>query len=258
VTITSCDTTPPDTLISSAASGTTIASGATTNTGTVTIAFTSTESGSTFQCSLDGGSYTICTTPKTYSGLTDGSHTITIRAIDPAGNIDATPASRTFTVDTIPPNTTIVSGTLSGSVSGTGNQTFTFVSTETGSIYECRIDGGSYSLCTTPISYTGLTDGSHIFQVRAIDLATNTDPTPAATTFVIDTTPPTSPNILVYINSPYTAITPEIVFGGSIDVYLSGYTISVDGSPFISTSSPYYPTLTGSTHIIIVRAYDTV
>src|SRR5206468_10811547 len=45
-----------------------------------------------------------------YSSLADGLHTFEVRATDPAGNADPTPDSRSFTVDTAPPNTTITGG----------------------------------------------------------------------------------------------------------------------------------------------------
>ena len=77
---------------------------------------------------------------------------------------------------------------------------FAFTSTETGSTFECSIDGGAYSLCTSPKTYTGLVDGYHTFQVRAVDTSANTDPTPATRSFFIDTTPPTAPNVQVNIN----------------------------------------------------------
>ena len=79
--------------------------------------------------------------------------------------------------------------------SGTGTQVFSFVSTETGSTYECRIDGGAYASCTSTATYTGLVDGYHIFEVRAIDLAGNIDPTPVSRSFYTDTTAPTAPNV---------------------------------------------------------------
>ena len=52
------------------------------------------EPGSSFECKIDSGSYAACSSPKTTSHLADGSHTFSVRAKDPAGNVDPTPASR--------------------------------------------------------------------------------------------------------------------------------------------------------------------
>ena len=57
-----------------------------------------TESGSTFQCRLDSGAYAACASPKAYSALSMASHTFSVRATDAAGNVDATPAMKTWTV----------------------------------------------------------------------------------------------------------------------------------------------------------------
>ena len=62
-------------------------------------AFTSTETGS-FACSLDGAPFAACSSPKAYSALAYGTHTFAVRAADYAGNTDATPATRTWTVAT--------------------------------------------------------------------------------------------------------------------------------------------------------------
>ncbi|MGH2964745.1 MAG: hypothetical protein ACRDMH_05105 [Solirubrobacterales bacterium] len=64
----------------------------------------STVSGSTFQCRVDGASYTSCPTAGyTTSHLSDGQHTFYVRAINPGGQIDQSAAIRSFTVDTAPP-----------------------------------------------------------------------------------------------------------------------------------------------------------
>jgi hypothetical protein len=59
--------------------------------------FVSSEAGSTFQCSLDAAAFTPCTSPWTVN-VGNGTHTFAVRAIDPGGNIDPTPASFTWTV----------------------------------------------------------------------------------------------------------------------------------------------------------------
>jgi hypothetical protein len=85
------DTTAPNTTITSGPTGTT-----TDNTPTFT--FSASESGSAFQCRLDSGAWVACTSPWTTTALTDGMHGIAVRAIDAAGNVDATPATQSFTV----------------------------------------------------------------------------------------------------------------------------------------------------------------
>src|SRR5205823_3785146 len=94
------DTTPPDTTI-------TAAPPATSTSSRDRFSFTSTKAGSSFACQLDASAFAACTSPQSYSGLADGSHTFQVRATDPAGNTDPTPASYTWTVDTTPPDTTI-------------------------------------------------------------------------------------------------------------------------------------------------------
>ncbi len=48
--------------------------------------FSDSEAGVELQCRLDGGAFSGCASPKTYSGVTVGSHTFNVRAKDPAGN----------------------------------------------------------------------------------------------------------------------------------------------------------------------------
>ena len=74
------------------------------------------------------------------------------------------------------------------------NASFSFTSTETGSTFECQIDSGGYSACTSPKSYTSLTAGSHTFYVKATDSAGNTDSTPASYTWTIDKQHPLAPS----------------------------------------------------------------
>ncbi len=54
--------------------------------------FSSTEPGSSFACSLDGRAFKPCRSPKKYGNLESGKRSFEVRAIDPAGNLDPTPA----------------------------------------------------------------------------------------------------------------------------------------------------------------------
>jgi hypothetical protein len=93
------DITPPETNIDSGPSVTVSDTGS-----LASFAFSSNEANSTFECSLDGDAFALCTSPKSYVNLSEDSHTFEVRAIDAAGNTDLSPASRTWTMDTTPPN----------------------------------------------------------------------------------------------------------------------------------------------------------
>ena len=179
------DTTPPDTAITAGPSGTVSSTGA-------SFAFSASETGSSFECRLDGSAWAPCGPPKAYSSLVAGSHSFEVRATDVAGNTDPTPATRAWTIspppppaDTTPPDTSITSGP-SGIVPS-GSASLSFSSTETGSTFECRLDGGAWETCASPKAYSGLADGGHTFSVRATDGAGNTDATPAARTWTVQT-----------------------------------------------------------------------
>jgi len=90
------DTTAPETSISSGPESSTTATGA-------GFAFGASEAGSSFSCKLDAGSWASCSSPKSYSALALGSHEFSVRATDAAGNADATPATRVWTIVSPPP-----------------------------------------------------------------------------------------------------------------------------------------------------------
>ncbi len=256
--------------------------------GNVQFDFSDTESGVTFACRIDAGSYTTCASPTSYTGLAAGSRTFSVRATDPAGNTSAG-TSYTWTVDTGLPTVSITSpvantflntagynagcGTPAGDFCGTasdpgggvasvsvsiqrastslywngisfssasevflsaagtttwsflmpvagfpsddaytvraratdnvgltaidtvrftldntapaapsitsgpsgttaGNDTFAWTG-ESGATFQCRLDGGTYTACTSPQSLGALADASHTYDIRAVDRAGN-------------------------------------------------------------------------------------
>ncbi len=290
------DATAPETTIDAGPAGTTASTEA-------TFAFTSNEADVSFACALDGAAYAACSSPTQYPALGDGEHTFAVRATDAAGNVDPTPATRTWTVDataptltstlpadgaadvaatasvtvtfseamdpatltettftlvaqdgaesvtaavsyevttdtaTLDPEADLEPGTLytttvtTAAADAAGNPlaaaetwsfttvapadtsppettiesidppaqnnrtnrttvTFTFLSSEEGATFECRLDGGAFAACVSPHEVTGLGDGEHTFEVRAIDAAGNVDLTPASRTWTIDATAP--------------------------------------------------------------------
>jgi acid phosphatase type 7 len=82
-------------------------------------------------------------------------------------------------LDTTPPETTIVSGP-SGTVKSREAK-FTFSSTEP-SNFQTRLDGGNWEAngAVTSKTYSNLANGTHTFEVKATDAAGNEDPTPAS------------------------------------------------------------------------------
>jgi CSLREA domain-containing protein len=170
------DTTPPDTAITGGPSGP-------TNDSTPTFGFSSTESGSTFECSVDGGAFAACGSPHTTAPLGDGAHNFRVRATDSSGNLDQSPAERSFTVDTSPPATTIEGGP-SGEIDD-HTPTFTFSTPDAGSGFECSMDGGPFAPCSSPFTTSRLSAGKHTLAVRAVDAAGNPDPTPGMFEFEI-------------------------------------------------------------------------
>jgi hypothetical protein len=111
------DTSPPDTTIVSGPSEP-------TTDHTPTFLFSASEPGTSFECSLDGGAFVACSSPFTTANLPVGKHTLSVRAVDSAGNADPTPSVFEFeiqarTVDELPdpkPGVTINVQEVAGTV----------------------------------------------------------------------------------------------------------------------------------------------
>src|SRR6185369_8936793 len=108
-------------------------------------AFSADEPGVQFRCRVDDGPFSDCSSPLTLAALGDGTHTFEVHAVDAAGNAEASGATRSFTIDSLPPQTAITAGP-SGAIADT-TPTFEFGDGEQGSRFECRVDGAAFLPC---------------------------------------------------------------------------------------------------------------
>jgi len=240
--------------------------------------YLSKDGGSKFECRLSppGGSFQACNTqPQVYSGLADGDYQFEVRAIDSAGNVQSVPTVFAWTVDNslldeTPPETSILSKPPDPSTSPTAS--FTYGSNEPSSTFQCKLDGGNFSGCPSEgITYSGLTEGPHSFEVRAVDASHNIDPTPAGYSFTIafagtapaSTGAPAGPGGRAPSRAPNTTIakqatrlhdrTPTFRFSASRSG--ASFQCKLDAGPFRGCRSPLTTKkLSFGSHTLQVRA----
>src|SRR5439155_26406964 len=131
-----------------------------------------------YSCALDGQNQvqglfmkSLCSGVTSLTNLADGQHTLLLSALDAAGNLSA-PTGWTWTVDTIPPVTTITSGP-SDPTSDTW-ATFQFEATDATPVtFTCSLDGGPQAPCIPGVTYSDLAPGVHAFSVVATASAQN-------------------------------------------------------------------------------------
>ncbi len=241
------DTTAPDTIITGMPP-------ALTNSSSASFSFSSSEAGSTFQCRLDGSAFAVCASPADYNNLAEGHHTFEVEAIDPAGNADATPASYSWAVDMTAPVTSITGGPAA--LTNNNSASFSFSSNEAGSSFQCRLDSGTFASCTIPATYSNLADAAHTFEVRATDPAGNTDLNGANFSWTVDTTPPDT----LIDSSPAAVVNSSSAsFSFSSSEASSSFQCRLDGAAFAACANPVtYSNLADGSHTFQVRAVDTI
>lgn len=224
-----------------------------TNETTAAFEIGSTEPNLIFECQVDGGEWVDCSAAPSVPGLTEGSHTGSIRAIDAAGNRSEV-LTHTWTIDTTAPTTTIASGP--SPFSDASSATFNLTSDDEDATFECRhaVDGepGSWSACPATHVIDDLAEGVHELQVRAKDVAGNVDPSPATHDWTIDRTPPPVPTLTAGPVGVTSA--PLFVFSSSED---ATFMCQVDDEPWVACASPFAPdTGEDGPHTVRIRAHD--
>jgi len=224
-----------------------------TQSASIALAFTSSDA-VLFRCQIDGGAFEDCTSPKSYSNLTDGLHNFNVIGVDAAGNVSASPASYSWTIDTIAPSIQITSSDPASSPTRLQSMTLSFASDEPGT-FQCQLDNLLWASCSSPTNYNGLADGVHTFRVYATDLAGNNSATSAVYTWTTDSTAPvTTITSTTVVESPTEATNISISFSAN---EAATFQCRLDGGSFSSCMSPIsYSNLTPGAHVFEVRGTD--
>src|SRR5438034_1048021 len=217
------------------------------------------------EVSLDGNPPVVLpgtATSTTLTGVSDGPHTIVVQAFDLAGS--SASASVLISVDATLPTATVTSPTP-GQFLGTSSVQLTWTASDAPSgidHFEVSIDGGVATTVpsgTTTYAFTGVTDGSHTFRLRAIDRAGNV--VTASVTATVDTSPPTltisSPSAAAFVRSHSVTVTWT---AGDATSGIDHYLVSLDGGSaqtVVGTATSYtFAGTSDGAHTILVTAVD--
>lgn len=223
------------------------------------ISFTATDSQSGinhYELKIDEGSYENVQSPCQITGLSGGTHTISVKAVNGAGLFRVVTAQIRVDAD----NPTLFTPTITPS-GWTQNKTpvVTFATTDASSgidHYEIKVDNGTSVTVTSPYTLPTLSDGTHTVTVKAVDNVGQE--TSVNLQALIDTLPPAAFTPTTQPASPTNNNQPVVKFqttdaGSGID----HYEVQIDGGSFVRTTSPYTPpVLNDGAHQITVKAFD--
>ena len=204
----------------------------------------------------------------TINNLAEGYHRFNLRAMDHAGLIADSLVN--FYEDFTPPNTHLVNGPSDSGWINSDSVFFAWVGSDgitdtTDLLYAYKIDTDPFSSfdTITSISYSGLSEGEHTFEVKARDLAGHEDATPLEINFAVDLIDPTTEIVIAPPDSSW--ITTD-----SLTIYWTGnddrtpveellYSYRLDSSSYSAFMPDTFFTFTDlsdNLHIIEVRARD--
>jgi hypothetical protein len=173
------------------------------------------------ECSIDGGVYSACVSPKVYTGLTRGVHEMRIRATDKSGNV-----------------------TIENVVWGTklclpGSKMNCVIPHGLGAMQTCAADGGAYGACLAESCDSGyaLVAGACVVvqDITGPVIAVSSKPS---------NLPATSPHVVVFTATD----------AGS---GIASVMCSLDGAAYAACSSPVtYNGLAAGHHILDIKAVD--
>ncbi|NOJ85603.1 Ig-like domain-containing protein [Myxococcus xanthus] len=241
------------------------------NLGSVSFTFSSTDNQATFECSLNDGPFTGCTSGSSFATPgEDAQFRFLVRARDTAGNVDPTPAAYSWRTDKLPPDTVVEA--LVQDPSNERRARFNLDSPDAAPVgFQCILVGSSsttapgeddanWAACSVSYQTPELTTRTYTLWVRAVDIAGNVDASPARHEWRVDLEPPNT-----VITEKPVALTREqtAVFQfNSPDVDAVAFQCSYDGTEFRSCASPYIlpnseiSIITEGDHTMLIRAVD--
>lgn len=250
---------------------TTIVSGppALSSSSTATFVLTSNKAGASYECDLDSMGFSACPNPASFMSLADGAHTLRVRAVRGA-EVDPTPASVTWTIDTAAPNPPLVTSPTAGAVIGTARPTITGTGTS-GDVITVIVDGVTVGTTTvngvgtwTLTLPSGLSDGSHSVSATARDAAGNLSAASTPVAFTVDTSAPlpplvTSPVAGTTLSSGSPTFTGTAEANSSVAVEVDGVVVGTVTATAAGTWSLLAPSpLADGSHSVRARSTDAV
>ncbi|MDQ6650256.1 MAG: Ig-like domain repeat protein, partial [Actinomycetota bacterium] len=251
-----------------------------------TFSFTDSGAVASYLCKLDGGAYVTCTSPTTYPGLTDGSHTFSVTATNSVGTVSAA-AAYTWTVDTVLPTGAItfptngssynvtsynagcstaglgdLCGTAADAASGVSAVRVS-VQSGSGNYWNGASFGSAGEVLLTPTGTSAWTYGlasaamsngvTYTVRLHVTDAAGNTSAT-VTSTFTNDTVAPASPTITAKPALLSTTAAPSFSFTDADAT--ATFTCTIDGAAGGCTSPRSYAGLSDGFHAFSVTATD--
>ncbi len=230
----------------------TVTAGPTNPSASASAAFTwNVVAGVSYTCVLDGVSTSGCTSPKTYTGLADGSHTFVVKGKKP-GSYRPGQATFRWVVDSVPPGAPTIAPVATPTK--TTAASISFVNPDVSTVsHRCSLDGAPATTCTSPWSVAGpLAEGPHTVTVQALGLGGNLGGT-ASVTWVVDLTAPASV-LLAGPASPTNVTTAHFTFSSA---GATSFACSLDGAPAVACVSPLdLPGIAEGPHTLTVSASD--
>jgi uncharacterized protein YegP (UPF0339 family) len=112
-----------------------------------------------------GGSYLF-----NISKSNDGTFTFNLK--QSYSGSESSAVSRSWIKDSSPPTITVTSQPPTTNLSTSAS--FAFTSNDSNATYQCKLDSGTYSTCSSPVAFSPIANGNHSFSIKATDQFGNT------------------------------------------------------------------------------------